>query len=70
MKLSSISKILPHFSLSFPTCLSSFQIIEINSYKKKEKEIKNTSIRSSLIIKLDAEKGKRNKRARVNRAKR
>lgn len=68
MKLSSISKILPHFSLSFPTCLSSFQIIEINSYKKKEKEIKNTSIR--LIIKLDAEKGKRNKRARVNRAKR
>lgn len=68
MKLSSISKILPHFSLFFPTCLSSFQIIEINSYKKKEKEIKNTSIR--LIIKLDAEKGKRNKRARVNRAKR
>lgn len=68
MKLSSISKILSHFSLFFPTCLSSFQIIEINSYKKKEKEIKNTSIR--LIIKLDAEKGKRNKRARVNRAKR
>lgn len=65
MKLSSISKILPHFSLSFPTCLSSFQIIEINSYKKKEKEIKNTSIR--LIIKLDAEKGKRNKRARAKR---
>lgn len=65
MKLSSISKILPHFSLFFPTCLSSFQIIEINSYKKKEKEIKNTSIR--LIIKLDAEKGKRNKRARAKR---
>lgn len=65
MKLSSISKILSHFSLFFPTCLSSFQIIEINSYKKKEKEIKNTSIR--LIIKLDAEKGKRNKRARAKR---